>query len=162
MEISFSGPGKSACSVGLVCCALVTLLNCRASEPVKVIELWPNGAPGEKGNIGEERDTTKPTDALIAGKPVIRLGNVSKPTIRILHQPQTLHHQMHRANLTSGGKSSGGAPVSDAAFLDWARANGAVPEAGVPVAMSKMCLLTAHFHPTAIPAPRGEVVELHH
>ena len=52
MEISFSGPVKSACSVGLVCCAWVTLLHCRASEPVKVIELWPNGAPGEKGLLG--------------------------------------------------------------------------------------------------------------
>ena len=87
IEIGFSGPVESICPVGLVCCALVTLLDCRASEPVKVIELWPNGAPGEKGNIGEERDTTKPTDPLIAGKPVIRLGNVSKPTIGIYRPP---------------------------------------------------------------------------
>ena len=87
MEIDFSGPVNSTCSVSLVCCALFTLLDCRASEPVKVIELWPNGAPGEKGNIGEERDTTKPTDPLIAGKPVVRLGNVSKPTIGIYRPP---------------------------------------------------------------------------
>ena len=52
------------------------------------IELWPKGAPDEKGDIGEEKDTTKPSDNLIAGKPVIRLGNVSKPTITI-HRPPT-------------------------------------------------------------------------
>ena len=62
---------------------LFALFNCAASEPARVIELWPEGAPGEKGDIGPERDTTKPTNQLIAGKPVIRLGNVSNPTISI-------------------------------------------------------------------------------
>lgn len=51
------------------------------------LPLWPNGAPGEKGEIGEERDMTKPTDNLIASKPVVRLGNVSKPTISIYRPP---------------------------------------------------------------------------
>ncbi len=78
---------KSARFVGLVSFAVFTLLSCPASEPIKVIELWPGGAPGEKGDIGEERDTTKPTDQLIAGKPVIRLGNVSKPTMSIYRPP---------------------------------------------------------------------------
>lgn len=68
---------------------LVTLLamNVSAAEPTRVIELWPNAAPGEKGNIGEEKDTTKPTDQLVAGKRVIRLGNVSKPTISFYRAP---------------------------------------------------------------------------
>jgi acetyl esterase/lipase len=86
-KIRFSGPVKPTRLLGLVTFAVFTLLGGRASESIKVIELWPNGAPGEKGNIGEERDTTKPTDQLIAGKPVIRLGNVSKPTIRIYRPP---------------------------------------------------------------------------
>lgn len=47
------------------------------------IPLWPGTAPGEKGDLGPEQDTTKPKDNLIAGRPVIRLGNVSKPTITI-------------------------------------------------------------------------------
>jgi acetyl esterase/lipase len=58
-----------------------------ASEPAKVIELWSGGAPGEKGDIGEEGDTTKPTERPTAGKGVIRLGNVSKPTITIYRPP---------------------------------------------------------------------------
>ena len=53
------------------------------AQPAKVLELWPGTAPGEKGDIGEEQDTTKPNGELIAGKRVIRLGNVSKPTISI-------------------------------------------------------------------------------
>src|SRR4029450_3443221 len=61
--------------------------NVFAGEPSNIIELWPNGAPGEKSDIGEERDMTKPTDGLIAGKPVIRLGNVSKPTVSIYRPP---------------------------------------------------------------------------
>lgn len=52
----------------------------------KPMALWPNGAPGEKGDIGPEADTTKPSDGLVAGRPVIRLGNVSAPTLTV-YQP---------------------------------------------------------------------------
>jgi acetyl esterase/lipase len=47
------------------------------------IAIWPGRAPGEKENIGEEKDNTKPTDHEVAGKEVIRTGNVSNPTITI-------------------------------------------------------------------------------
>src|SRR5262249_50737593 len=58
-----------------------------AAEPAKVMDLWPKDVPGEKGDIGEEKDMSKPSDGLVAGKPVIRLGNVSKPTIAIYSPP---------------------------------------------------------------------------
>ena len=60
------------------CLALVP--TARSVEPDKVINLWPNAtsAPAE-----QERDMTKPNDGLVARKPVIRLGHVSKPTISI-------------------------------------------------------------------------------
>ena len=51
------------------------------------IVLWPKGAPGEKGDIGEEKDTTGPNGQLVAGKRVIRLGNVSNPTITVYSPP---------------------------------------------------------------------------
>ena len=54
-----------------------------AADSPEVIQLWPNGAPGEKDKLGEEKDITKPTDRPVAGKPVIRLGNVSNPTLTI-------------------------------------------------------------------------------
>ena len=61
--------------------------DCFSSEPSRVIDLWPGIAPGEKGNIGEEKDTTKPTDQFVAGKRVIRLGNISKPTVSFYRPP---------------------------------------------------------------------------
>ena len=67
--------------------AAAVLLSNSATASVPAVELWPNGAPGEKVNLGEEKDTTKPTDNVVAGKPVIRLGNVSKPTISFYRPP---------------------------------------------------------------------------
>ncbi|MSU20391.1 MAG: alpha/beta hydrolase [Pedosphaera sp.] len=61
--------------------------NLLAAEPRPVVELWPKDVPGEKGDIGEERDMTKPTDGQVGGKSVIRLGSVTKPTITIYRPP---------------------------------------------------------------------------
>jgi acetyl esterase/lipase len=45
--------------------------------------LWPGAAPGEKGDFGEEADTTKPEPNVPPEKYITRLGNVSKPTITV-------------------------------------------------------------------------------
>jgi acetyl esterase/lipase len=58
-----------------------------AAEPTQVLALWPKEVPGEQANIGEEKDTTKPTDDLVGGKRLIRLGNVSRPTISVYPAP---------------------------------------------------------------------------
>lgn len=47
------------------------------------IPLWPGGAPGASPNPAPEVDTTTAKDNLVAGRPVIRLGNVSAPTITL-------------------------------------------------------------------------------
>lgn len=50
------------------------------------LPLWPNGVPGATApatNAPPEVDTTTTKDNLIAGKPLIRLGNVSTPTITL-------------------------------------------------------------------------------
>ncbi len=47
------------------------------------LNVWPNGAPGASANLAPEADTTTAKDNLIAGKPLIRLGNVSTPTLTI-------------------------------------------------------------------------------
>jgi hypothetical protein len=47
------------------------------------IVLWPNGAPGAQTNPGPEIDTTTAKDSSPAGKPVIRIGNVSRPTLTL-------------------------------------------------------------------------------
>jgi acetyl esterase/lipase len=63
----------------------LSVLTAGASEPVA---LWPNGAPGEKGDIGQERDMTKPNDGRVGGKPVVRIGNVIAPTITVYRPAQ--------------------------------------------------------------------------
>lgn len=55
----------------------------RAASNGEVIQLWPKSAPDEKTQLGPEKDMTKPGDGLVAGQPVIRLGNVSQPTMTI-------------------------------------------------------------------------------
>ena len=57
-----------------------------AASPAPV-PLWPGVAPGEQGDIGEEKDTTKPDPSLPPEKYVIRLGNVSKPSITVFRPP---------------------------------------------------------------------------
>jgi acetyl esterase/lipase len=47
------------------------------------LALWPNGAPGAPANLAPEVDTTTAKDNLIAGKPLVRLGNVSAPTLTL-------------------------------------------------------------------------------
>ncbi len=47
------------------------------------LELWPKGAPEAKTNAEPEKDMTTAKDNLIAGKPLVRLGNVSKPTLTL-------------------------------------------------------------------------------
>jgi acetyl esterase/lipase len=65
--------------------ALASAGLCLGAEPP--IRLWPGAAPGDKGGLGEEKDTTKPSDNLVAGKPVIRIGDVSVPTITVYPAP---------------------------------------------------------------------------
>jgi acetyl esterase/lipase len=52
------------------------------AQTPRPMNLWPKGAPGETGGIGAEVDTTKP-DQDEPGKRVIRLGNVTNPTLSV-------------------------------------------------------------------------------
>lgn len=47
------------------------------------IALWPGRAPDETNGFPPEADSTKTTDKLVAGKAVVRLGNVVNPTLTI-------------------------------------------------------------------------------
>src|SRR4051812_32951812 len=48
-----------------------------ATKP-EPIALWPGDAPGERGDIGPEKDMSSANQ-----KGIIRLGNVSRPTITV-------------------------------------------------------------------------------
>jgi len=60
------------------------------------LPVWPGVAPGAQANPLAEIDTNTAKDGLIAGRPIVRLSNVSTPTIT-LYSPQ--------------GKNSGAAVV---------------------------------------------------
>jgi acetyl esterase/lipase len=65
--------------------ATVSLLVAVSSfaAPSAPIRLWPGAAPGETREFQAESDTTKPTDRLVNGVPIVRLGNVTQPTITV-------------------------------------------------------------------------------
>jgi acetyl esterase/lipase len=59
-----------------------------AAEPVTVLDLWPGKPPGEVKADGPEQDKSKPGEGLVAGKPLIRLGNVTKPQLHVFLPPK--------------------------------------------------------------------------
>jgi acetyl esterase/lipase len=72
--------------------AIITLLSVSlfaqeaAWEPARghvSLNLWPHGAPGAAPSSAAEVDTTTAKDRLVAGKPVLRLANVSVPTLTV-------------------------------------------------------------------------------
>jgi hypothetical protein len=65
------------------------------------LPLWPSGAPGAPPNPVPEVDTTTAKDNLIAGKPLIRLGNVSSPTLT-LYAPREKNTGAARGCLSGG------------------------------------------------------------
>ena len=48
-----------------------------------ILNIWPGKPPGETKELPPEVDLTKDTDKLIAGKRIIKLGNVSTPQIAV-------------------------------------------------------------------------------
>jgi len=47
------------------------------------LPVWVGGAPGAPGNLPAEADLNTAKDPLIAGRPIVRLGNVSVPTLTV-------------------------------------------------------------------------------
>jgi acetyl esterase/lipase len=47
------------------------------------LPVWPVVAPGAAANLPAEADTTTAKDNLVAGRPVVRIGNVSTPTLTL-------------------------------------------------------------------------------
>ena len=66
------------CSIMLGIMASASL----AATPT-ILNIWPGKPPGETKDLPPEIDLTKDTDKLIAGKRIIKLGNVSTPQIAV-------------------------------------------------------------------------------
>jgi acetyl esterase/lipase len=74
------------CSV-LVLLAMSCSCVAMAGEP-ETINVWPGKPPGEVKELPPEVDLTKPDDKPIAGRRIIKLGNVSTPQLAI-YRPST-------------------------------------------------------------------------
>ncbi len=61
---------------------------CHASAQQVTLPIWSNGAPEPSSFTGPEKDIDLPSDPLIAGRKIIRLTNVSEPTIAV-YKPAT-------------------------------------------------------------------------
>lgn len=59
-----------------------------AQAAEKPINLWPSGVPGERATTEQETNLTTPKENKPAGRPVIRLGNVTEPTLTFYPAPK--------------------------------------------------------------------------
>ncbi|RXH54390.1 alpha/beta hydrolase [Granulicella sibirica] len=110
-----------------------------------VLTLWPNGAPGPNTTKGREADTTTAKDNLIAGKPLIRLGNVSTPTLT-LYTPQASVPNTGAAIVVfpGGGYSILAIDLEGTEVCDWLTAKGIT------------CVLLKYRVPATGPYPKSE------
>ncbi|MGD0548797.1 MAG: alpha/beta hydrolase [Terracidiphilus sp.] len=87
------------------------------------IALWPGVAPGAPANLPAEADTTTAKDTLIAGRPIIRLGNVSKPTLT-LYQPKNGSTGAAVVVLPGGGYRILAIDLEGTEVCDWLNSTG--------------------------------------
>jgi acetyl esterase/lipase len=57
------------------------------TSPRPAVELWPSTAPGEAKQLDPETNISKPGEGLVGGRSVIRLANVSRPTLTVYSPP---------------------------------------------------------------------------
>jgi len=63
--------------------ASIALASTAAAEPA-VLKLWPGDPPGPPAQVsGPEQDRQKPTDRLVGGRTVMKLGNVATPEMHV-------------------------------------------------------------------------------
>ena len=66
----------------LALCAGLCSSHLHGAEPL-TMNVWPGKPPSETKDLPPEADQTKPDDRLIAGRRIIKLGNVSTPQLAI-------------------------------------------------------------------------------
>lgn len=72
--------------LGFIVLAMMTAALQAATAPM-TLPLWPGQPPGETEAFGEERDTTTEKGGLVAGRRVMRLAPVSRPTLTFYPAP---------------------------------------------------------------------------
>ncbi len=84
-----SAPGTRLCRVALLALSAFVVSPLFAADPATplTMKLWPSGAPGALTNLGPEHDTSDAKSDPVAGRPLIRLGNVTSPTLTVYDPP---------------------------------------------------------------------------
>src|SRR4051812_24466462 len=90
----------------------------------KTVDLWPGVAPGDKGDLGAEADMTKPNEGMVAGRRVIRTGNVSKPSITIMKAPDEKNTGATVVIFPGGGYNILAWDLEGTEVADWLNENG--------------------------------------
>ncbi|MCC2669032.1 MAG: axeA1 3 [Armatimonadetes bacterium] len=70
--------------------ALLAPVATHAAEKPLVVPVWPGTPPSEKGPIGPEADMTKDSEGKVAGRRLMRLGNVSTPILEVYRPAKSL------------------------------------------------------------------------
>jgi acetyl esterase/lipase len=89
-EFLIRGPTMRQCVLSLLFAVVLGSSSLPAQRPAwepgpghPTLPLWPRTAPGAQPNPGPEVDTTTAEDHLVAGRSVVRVGNVSVPTLTL-------------------------------------------------------------------------------
>ena len=77
-------------AASVVCSSSLFVNHVNAEKPDHVLNVWPNEPPGEAMDVGPEQDMTKDTDNLIAGRRIIKLGNVTTPQAHVYLPPENV------------------------------------------------------------------------
>jgi acetyl esterase/lipase len=88
------------------------------------VPVWPVAAPGASANPTAEADMTTAKDNLVAGKPLIRLGNVSTPTLT-LYTPKGYNSGVAVVVFPGGGYNILAIDLEGTEVCDWLTSIGA-------------------------------------
>ena len=106
------------------------------------INIWPTAAPDATPNPKPEADLTTPKDPLIAGRPLVHLGNVSVPTLT-LDKPTTPNTGAAVVVFPGGGYNILAIDLEGTEVCDW------LNRAGVT------CILLKYRVPNTGPYPKS-------
>lgn len=107
------------------------------------IPIWPNGAPGATAGAPAEVDTTTAKGNLIAGRPLIRLGNVSVPTLTLYASKQANDSSPAVVVFPGGGYRILAIDLEGTEVCDWLNSAGIV------------CVLLKYRVPDSGPYPKS-------
>lgn len=87
------------------------------------LPVWPGAAPGAPANLPAEADTTTAKDNLIADRPLVRLGNVSVPTLT-LYTPKGYNSGVAVVVFPGGGYNILAIDLEGTEVCDWLNSAG--------------------------------------